>query len=635
MSDPDSELREYRDGYEAGLVECNRQSDTGIAQGIAEGVLVVATLGLTEIGRLGHSDAYNAGFSDGERGREFDPQSYFKKIWDREEQDARERQKEEKRKRRRIDLPIREVAEASGWIGFVITIAIFLFVLMAILFVFMTVILTSPIWLGAMAVSVITAFLYSRKLLAGLPPNLLDEAIVISVQKRRRRRFGVDPNFLETWTSWRPHLWIVAGAGFGYATVVGGTLILVNADPTARAMLGAGLVAGCYLCWKYGKRVLAWQISDAVLIARRLRPKERVTRSQVAFGFSCTVMLILIGLIITGLAGGFSNDSNTRPRSYVAKPPASNPMHRSASPIQRATIAPTAFAPQPIIKPAPEATPVLGTNFAASSPAATVLPVPSDFQENASLKHEEVPQSTFPGGERYSETRTRLLTIDETRAWPTDKVQYAINEIFARHGAVFPDKNVQRHFEQFAWYAPQQGVTFDELEASMPMVERQNVQTLGAARDVKLSSQPVAAGPWCGILFFTDGTVSKQELVFNPAATEVADRSSNAQSISPWGNYPVRRKGKNFNWAVVAQNPHRVIYKTLEPDATGQFAAAVCEVVQNGKIKYRATGTFGRNDVQLSPQAAPTPDPVAEQIMGGLLQGLSGALQEAARRRRP
>jgi hypothetical protein len=90
-------------------------------------------------------------------------------------------------------------------------------------------------------------------------------------------------------------------------------------------------------------------------------------------------------------------------------------------------------------------------------------------------------------GERFPDTRIRALTANEVSNWSIDDVQYAINEIFARHGAEFPGKEVNSYFAQFAWYRPQRGSTLDQIEGSLPSIERANVQLLGAARNARKS----------------------------------------------------------------------------------------------------------------------------------------------------
>jgi serine/threonine protein kinase len=119
----------------------------------------------------------------------------------------------------------------------------------------------------------------------------------------------------------------------------------------------------------------------------------------------------------------------------------------------------------------------------ASQPSHTIVPpAPAPVIEETPVP--PLPVVTLPAG-RYPETGTRLLTEAELQNWPADQLRYAINEIFARHGAVFPDQKIQKEFQTFAWYHAQRSLTFAQIEQSLPEIERQNVQLLGNVRDAK------------------------------------------------------------------------------------------------------------------------------------------------------
>jgi hypothetical protein len=87
-------------------------------------------------------------------------------------------------------------------------------------------------------------------------------------------------------------------------------------------------------------------------------------------------------------------------------------------------------------------------------------------------------------GERFPETRMRVLTANELQQLSDDKLQYAINEVYARHGAAF-DAKISSLFRNFPWYQPQADVTPQEVEASFSSIETQNVKMLGTVRSAK------------------------------------------------------------------------------------------------------------------------------------------------------
>jgi serine/threonine protein kinase len=234
---------------------------------------------------------------------------------------------------------------------------------------------------------------------------------------------------------------------------------------------------------------------------------------------------------------------------------------------------------------------------------------------------------TFPG-ERFPDTRNRVLTTAELQTWSTDQLQYAINEIFARHGGDFPDKKVHANFERFAWYHPQPGLSFDQIEASLPYIEQQNVKTLGEARDTKRNRLSVAVGAWYGILYWKDGTANKQELIFTSDLSQVQNRASTVDASSGWNTYAVQKNGGTLNWQI--PGPGRTTYLRLAPDPNGQQAQVSTQIIQQGKVAYSATGMFYRYDVPLPAPNLSGPDPRAQQIFSGLLNGISQAVQDAS-----
>jgi len=109
-------------------------------------------------------------------------------------------------------------------------------------------------------------------------------------------------------------------------------------------------------------------------------------------------------------------------------------------------------------------------------------PETSSQQQHAS-SHEASP-STFPG-ERFPETRNGILSKSDVESWSDDKLRYAINEMYARHGADFRDKDIKRHFSSFSWYRPRSGKSYDNAEAEFSDIEKGNVDFLGSYRTTR------------------------------------------------------------------------------------------------------------------------------------------------------
>jgi YARHG domain len=94
----------------------------------------------------------------------------------------------------------------------------------------------------------------------------------------------------------------------------------------------------------------------------------------------------------------------------------------------------------------------------------------------------EIPSKRTLNGERYPQTRRRLLTLDDIKGLSAADAQYPINEIYARNGATFHHADVRQQFQQFDWYQPKPGLTFDDIDQSMSDIEKQNLKVLAQYR---------------------------------------------------------------------------------------------------------------------------------------------------------
>ena len=65
------------------------------------------------------------------------------------------------------------------------------------------------------------------------------------------------------------------------------------------------------------------------------------------------------------------------------------------------------------------------------------------------------------------------------------QLRYAINEMFARRGASFPQRDLSNHFIKFGWYRPRPGLTFDQIEAEFSNIEKANLESLAAVRETR------------------------------------------------------------------------------------------------------------------------------------------------------
>jgi YARHG domain len=136
--------------------------------------------------------------------------------------------------------------------------------------------------------------------------------------------------------------------------------------------------------------------------------------------------------------------------------------------------------PTPTPTPEQEALPVFESQASASpSPLNNSTPSP---QGQAS----EFPSSRALDGEQYPQTRLRVLTAEDVKGLNIAQLRYAINEVYARYGASFPNTpDIQRHFERFPWYHPNPSLTYEAIDQIMSDVERQNVKFLALCRELK------------------------------------------------------------------------------------------------------------------------------------------------------
>jgi TPR repeat protein len=130
-----------------------------------------------------------------------------------------------------------------------------------------------------------------------------------------------------------------------------------------------------------------------------------------------------------------------------------------------------------------------------SSPIAVSSPSPSvsqALQSPALSGADRFAEDKRYGGERYPQTRQRVLTIEDMNGLSASQVRYAINEIYARRGATFPkDREIQKQFEKFDWYHPNPNLSFDEVDQLMSDIERENVKMLAQHRaDISRSQAP-------------------------------------------------------------------------------------------------------------------------------------------------
>lgn len=283
-------------------------------------------------------------------------------------------------------------------------------------------------------------------------------------------------------------------------------------------------------------------------------------------------------------------------------------------------------------------------------PIAVLSPAPSDSAPASSLV-ERAPGSEnnsdpFPG-ERFPQTRLIALAESDVSSWPAADVQYAINEIFARHGAEFPNKQVSANFAQFAWYHPQPGASFDQIETALPTVERSNVQALGSVRNKKRNGSQTN---------FVQQTVPQETVQMTQPLQNIQPDYPTAQwslfngcVFSPYPPNNLIRVDNVAPGSLVTDPTTNGVFRTpLQPPDPQSFPIAQWSNIPGNVISpYPPNNLLNvanippgtlrvdltTNGVFRTPyEPGPSVDPT--QIMGGLLNGISQAIQSNNHRRR-
>jgi hypothetical protein len=118
----------------------------------------------------------------------------------------------------------------------------------------------------------------------------------------------------------------------------------------------------------------------------------------------------------------------------------------------------------------------------------TLTAMSRSFTAESSPQTASLPLATpaaWPG-ERFPETRFRVLIIDDVRGWDEITFRYAINELYARGGYDFQNPEVRAVFSQLSWYQQRRvpGRTQDQAAAHLSRVESVNLEFLQKLRGV-------------------------------------------------------------------------------------------------------------------------------------------------------
>lgn len=149
-------------------------------------------------------------------------------------------------------------------------------------------------------------------------------------------------------------------------------------------------------------------------------------------------------------------------------------------------IPPTPRRQPPSPPPPSAATQPMNASTTMIAPTAPIEPYPADSNEPTATN---LPMR----GERFPQTRLHIMTRDELAAFDREEVRYAINELYARRGGVFSDKDLNTVFSAKPWYKPREDLKVDEIVNEFTSTEKANMLALAKRRaELGAASVPTA-----------------------------------------------------------------------------------------------------------------------------------------------
>jgi hypothetical protein len=85
-------------------------------------------------------------------------------------------------------------------------------------------------------------------------------------------------------------------------------------------------------------------------------------------------------------------------------------------------------------------------------------------------------------GEIHPETRSKIIVESDVSDWSKEEIQFAINEMYARHGLYFKKNEIRDFFAKHSWYRPDPALSMDKIEEKFSEIEKRNVKLLGDLR---------------------------------------------------------------------------------------------------------------------------------------------------------
>jgi YARHG domain len=357
-----------------------------------------------------------------------------------------------------------------------------------------------PGWLGSVTLSVTIAYFYALYRWNEIKKQPDAGALIEqTTRKRRAPRYEVAASFAEKQIRWLPDRLLLIAAGLLFGVAYAYLVARSTPGQFTQILVWIGPVVGAFAAHFVGTAILRRRLNELVLRGERLPATHYAWPTLTALILSLPVLLLVV-------IGMVSNATNPRPVQAVrpqltpapSLPRREVPVQSQSPPLQTLArtevpvVRPQPFAsvrntpaPQPSVQEVRDVT--LATQPMATPPVSELRPIlqPSEPIPDAGSRSIPAPEVSTFKGEVYPQTRTTYLTMSDVGSWSAAQAQFAINEMFARHGGEFGNQEIRKWFSQFDWYRPRAGIGFDTLEMEMTPLERENVKFLGAVRDAR------------------------------------------------------------------------------------------------------------------------------------------------------
>ncbi len=133
--------------------------------------------------------------------------------------------------------------------------------------------------------------------------------------------------------------------------------------------------------------------------------------------------------------------------------------------------------PEPTATPEPTPTPEPTDEPQTAPDDSDAEPTPEPTTSDADAPTRDDSPEPLPG-ERFAQTRTRELSPDGLAKLSDDDLRYMTNEMFARYGQTFGDKDYQAQFEDKPWYRPNPKWSSSRIRRAFTELEKDNLKAL-------------------------------------------------------------------------------------------------------------------------------------------------------------